>query len=132
MEEELSSTKKKAERRNHPRHDVKIPVKFRCEKSEGIYKSLEDWRGIERHGFTLDLSLGGMSLVVDDPLQVGEVLRFDLYLLDKKEVVSLFGAVRWSNEKGVGLRFLGVKPEEMEALGEFLSKVYERKSAVVH
>lgn len=90
---------------------------------------MDEWRGVERHGFTVDLSLGGMNLVVDDPIEVGEVLRFDVFLLDRKEVLSLYGAVRWSNEKGVGLRFLGMKPEEMEALEAFLNKVYSNKQS---
>ncbi len=123
-------SRKKPEKRAYARHPVKVPVKFRSGADEQVFQTMDDWRSAEQNGFTLDLSLGGMSLVSDHPLTVGEVLRFDVYLLDQKNKVSLYAAVRWVNEKNAGIRFIWVRPKDMDVLKEFIQKLSSAQAAL--
>jgi c-di-GMP-binding flagellar brake protein YcgR len=111
------------DRRTNPRLSVKIPVKYQLVDDKKVLKGIEDWRQSERHGFTLDLSMGGMQLVVDQPLPVKTVLKFDIYIMDKSRVISVYAEVMWTNEKGTGLRFLMMKTAEEEALKTFLENI---------
>ena len=110
------------ERRTHPRVSIKIPVKYQVEDDKIVLKKIDEWRESEKNGFTLNLSLGGMHLMVDQPLAVGSILNFEVFLLDKLHVVSIFAEVVWANKEGAGLHFLMMKPAEMDALKAFLDK----------
>jgi len=116
----LTRSKVGRERRSHPRLSVKVPLKYQLEKDRKIYKTREDLRKTQRHGFTLDLSRSGMNIVVDDPLKEGDILRFDVFLLHKRNLVSVYSEVKWVGPQSAGLYFLMMKPEESEALQEFL------------
>lgn len=109
------------ERRATPRLSVKIPVKYRLEDDQKVLKTIQEWRK-KQNAYTLDVSLGGMNLVVDHPLAVGQILEFEVYLLDPVKVVSIYGEVRWANEKEAGLKFVMAKDEDLEALQAFLRK----------
>lgn len=110
------------ERRATPRISVKIPVKYRLEDGKEVLKTIDEWRKTERNAYTLDLSLGGMRIVVDQPLSVGDILQFELFILDKVNRAAVYAEVKWVNEMGAGLRFLMMPEEELEALKAFLDK----------
>ncbi len=118
----MPDAKLSMERRTTPRVSIKVPVKYRLEKEKKVLRTIEEWRHSELNCFTLDMSLGGMSVVVDQPLSVGEVLCFELYLLDEKASVTIYAEVMWANNMGAGLRFLMMKDEEMRCLRAFLEK----------
>jgi Tfp pilus assembly protein PilZ len=101
---------------------VKIPIKYHLEEDRKILKTRNDLVKGTRHGFTLDLSPGGMSVVLDDPLKGGEVILFDLYLLHQRDNLKIYSQVRWVGPKSVGLRFLAMKPEDAKVLEDFLEK----------
>jgi c-di-GMP-binding flagellar brake protein YcgR len=118
----MPKTKIANNRRDNPRVSIKIPVKFLPAEDKKVLKKIEDWRESKKHGFTLDLSTGGMQLVADHPLAVGSVLEFKIYILDKVSVVTVYARVMWTNKNCNGLRFLLIKPAEMDALTSFLQK----------
>ena len=110
------------ERRETPRISVKIPVKYRLEDDKEVLKTIKEWRQSEKNAYTLDVSLGGMSIVVDQPLSKGDILCFEIYLLDQKNVVTVYAEVKWTQKKEAGLRFLMMRDNDMEALRAFLGK----------
>ncbi len=118
----MPQTKIANNRRDNPRVPIKIPVKFFPAEDKKVLKKIEDWRESKKYGVTLDLSPGGMQLVVDYHLAVGSVLEFKIYILDKVSVVTVYARVVWVNKSSVGLHFLLIKPAEMEALASFLKK----------
>ena len=81
-----------------------------------------EWKKSEETTYTLNLSADGSHLAIDKPLAVGEILRFDLYLLDRITAATIYAEVKWADEKGVGLRFLMMPEDEKEALKAFLEK----------
>lgn len=111
------------ERRGNPRFTIKIPIKFRLEQNKKVLKKIEDWRQTEKNAYTLDISGGGMRIAVDQPLTVGDVLQFDIYLLDKSNVVSVYANVIRADKISAGLKFLMMKDDEMETLKNFLGKI---------
>lgn len=118
----MPKAKMSMERRLHPRINVKIPVKYRLEEDAQVIKTIAKWRSEEKNAYTLDMSLGGMSIVVDKPLSAGEFIKFEVYLLDKKNLVTIYAAVRWADKKSAGVRFLMMKNEDLDALKAFLEK----------
>lgn len=111
------------DRRINPRISIKVPVKYRLEKDKKVLKKIEEWRHNKEHAYTLDMSLSGMNIVVDQPLTKGEVMHFEVFLLDKKRVLTLYAEVKWANKKSAGLHFLLMKDEEKEGLRTFLENL---------
>lgn len=116
------------EKRGTPRISIKIPVKYRLEEDQVVRETIAEWQRKEKNAYTLDMSLGGMRIVVDQSLMAGEILRFDLFLLDKTNVVTIYAEVKWTDEKSAGLHFLMMKNEEMEYLKDFLEKSAGKES----
>ena len=110
------------ERRVQPRISIKIPIKYRLEKNKAVLKTIEEWRGSEKHAYTLDLSLGGMSIVMDQKVAVGTILCFEVFFLDAVNVMTIYAEVKWTDAGGIGLHFLMMKDTELEALKAFLEK----------
>jgi len=108
------------EKRKHPRLAVKVPVKFRMEDPTNVLRGIEEWRGLTLHGFTLNMGKGGMQIVVDQPLTLGDVLKFDLFLFFIRDYVSAFAKVAWVNERGAGLQFLTMTDPDRKAFEDYL------------
>ena len=111
------------EKRGTPRFAIKVPIKYRLEQNKKVLQKIEDWRQTEKNAFTLDVSLGGMRIAVDQPLTLGDVLQFDIYLLDKSNVVSVYANVIRADKTSAGLKFLMMKDDERDALKNFLGKI---------
>ena len=111
------------EKRGNTRFSIKIPIKYRLEQNKKVLKKIEDWRQSEKNAYTLDMSMGGMQIAVDQPLTVGDVLQFDIYLLDKSNVVRVYANVIRADKISAGLKFLMMKDDEREALKNFLGKI---------
>jgi c-di-GMP-binding flagellar brake protein YcgR len=120
QEGEMPKSKIAVNRRDNPRVSIKIPVKFLLIEDKKVLKKIEDWRDSKKHGFTLDLSAGGMQLAAEHHLTVGSVLEFKIYILDKVKVVTVYARVVWTNKNSSGLHFLLMKPAEKDALTSFL------------
>lgn len=110
------------ERRGKPRFFVKIPVKYRLEEAEMVIRA-EEWRQTKENAFTLDMSLEGMQIVADQPLTAGNILPFDLFLLEKRNVVRVYSKVVRVRRKKAGLHFLAMKDDARKCLEEFLEKI---------
>lgn len=111
------------ERRIQPRISVKIPIKYRLEEDKAVFKTIQEWRSTEKHAYTLDLSLGGMNIVMDQQVAIGTILSFEIFLLDTITSMTIYAEVKWTNARGTGLRFLMMKDAEMNALKSFLEKL---------
>jgi c-di-GMP-binding flagellar brake protein YcgR len=107
------------ERRGSPRLSMMIPVKYRLERDEKVLRGIEDWRSEENNALTLDMSLGGMQIAVDRSLAVGDVLHFDIHLLDKARNASVYAKVIRTGKGKAGLQFLMMNDGEREALKAF-------------
>ena len=110
------------EKRTNPRLSIKIPVKYRLVDNQMEMTSVQEWQKAEQNAYTLDMSLGGLQIVVDKPLKVGSIHQFDIYLLEKTDCICPYAEVIWSNEKSSGLKFLMMMSEDMEHLKDFLEK----------
>jgi Tfp pilus assembly protein PilZ len=108
------------ERRRHPRIPIKVPFKYQLNEGKKILKTKDHLLRGTRHGFTLDLGLGGMRVVLDDPLRVGDVVPFEIFLFHKMNRVKVFSRVQWVGPKSLGIRFLLMKPEESFCVEQFL------------
>ena len=87
-----------AERRQHPRIDVKTIVNFSV-----VIPAYEV-------GSTKDISQGGICLEVKRKLSVGTILRLDFDLPgDKPEHIEALGRVVWQRPKEDGTYSTGIK-----------------------
>jgi c-di-GMP-binding flagellar brake protein YcgR len=121
-EGEVPKTKIDNNRRDNPRVSIKVPVKFVPAEDKKVVKKMEDWRESRKYGVTLDLSTEGMQLAAEHHLKVGSVLEFNIYILDKVNVVTVYAKVVWTHKNSAGLHFLLMKPAERDALTSFLQK----------
>lgn len=118
------------ERRGTPRFSINLPVKYKLERNEKVLQKIDDWRQTENNAYTLDVSVGGMQIAVDQPLTVGDVLQFEINLLNKSRKVVVYAKVIRTNKKSAGIQFLMMKDEEREALEAFFEFLrFKQKNA---
>ena len=102
-------------RRAFPRHDLLVTVRHSGEESD------DDWMS------TRDVSAGGMRLLSDRALEKGDHLKLEILLPDGSWLAAET-KVAWSvkldvnapAEYEVGLRFVGLTPEDMERMKPLL------------
>ncbi len=111
------------EKRTNPRVSVKIPVKFRLVEDKEEIRNIVVWRKKDINAFTLDISLGGMYITVDQPLEIGNIIQLDLFLLDVTNVIGVYAEVVRANKNGAGLTFLMMKTSDRYSLLVFLDKI---------
>lgn len=116
------------ERRIHPRVSVMIPISYSVMEAEKEIASALEERRMERHGHTLDVSLGGLFIMSEHPLKEGEILDIRITIPGLNNILSATTEVVWSNEKGGGVRFLRMKEEEMKTLKAYLDRATARES----
>ena len=83
----------------------------------------EEWGQTKKNAFTLDVSLEGMQIVVDQPLMAGTILPVELFLLEKRNVVNVFSKVVRVRREKAGLHFLAMKDDARQYLKEFLEHI---------
>ncbi|MFA4873987.1 MAG: PilZ domain-containing protein [bacterium] len=105
------------ERRVHPRRQHRTKVVFEDEFGEGLF-----------YVYSEDISLGGIFLASDVPLQVGTLLFLSFELPGHKRPVRVTGEVvrRASSgstpASGMGIRFAGLSEVARKRLEEFLAE----------
>jgi PilZ domain len=87
--------------RKHPRALFTVPVTLRHLIAGGVRKA---------RGITLDISEGGLAILVHGDLRVGETVEIDLSLAGKP--LNLVAIVRHSSNVRTGFEFVGLTPEE--------------------
>lgn len=111
------------EKRAHSRLLVKFPVTFQLldekHKNEAVQKIGTD----PKDAHTVDAGLGGMYIVSEESLKIGNHLNVKVVLPPPEAPLTLLADVVWADGKGAGLRFLAMKEEEIKILEIFLEKL---------
>jgi len=115
------------ERRIHPRVSVMVPISYTIVEAPSEIASALEGRRNERHGHTLDVSLGGLFILSEHRLQEGEVLEMRVTIPGLNNILAATTEVVWCNEKGGGVRFLRMKEEDMKILKAYLDRATARE-----
>ena len=110
------------ERRQHPRVQMALPIKFRVIDDQREIETLLERRKRDQTSETIDLSQGGAYIAAPTELKTGTILRLDVQVGDGAPNISAFAEVVWANETGAGLRFLAMKEEDAQRLKDHLEK----------
>lgn len=111
------------EKRVHPRVSVRVPIKCRLMEDSMFIGSITERRKMEIRSQSMDMSLGGIRMTVDQNLEVGSVMSVQFSLDRDSSLFSAFAEVVWSDPEKCGVRFLAFKEQEMEAFKAALAKV---------
>jgi Tfp pilus assembly protein PilZ len=110
------------ERRVHPRLAVEIPIIFRVLDDQEEINNTMEWHNYIKHRHTMDVSLGGMFIAVDQPLREGNILNLEISIPDTPDKLKAMAEVVWSSETGGGIRFLIMSEDDMKSLKTYLDK----------
>jgi c-di-GMP-binding flagellar brake protein YcgR len=111
------------ERRNHPRIPLKIPVKYWLINDPKEIEMISTNKRHEQNTHTINVSLSGLYIVLDEKLNVGSIIRLDISIPDYSVSMAAFAEVVWSNKRGGGLRFEAIKEADQEVLKNFLLQI---------
>jgi CheY-like chemotaxis protein len=93
---------------------------FRVAVQAAISVRMDDSTALE--GILLDLSNGGMDVLVAKPLPSGALVHFSFELPDTGTILEGNAEVAWGSANGqTGLRFLDMEPKIREQLGQWLT-----------
>ncbi len=110
------------ERRQHPRVQLAVPVKYRVIDDQKEIANLLERKKRDLQSKTVDLSEGGVYIGAPVILSVGTILRIEINLSDGGSLLSAFAEVVWANDTGAGLRYLAMKEEDAVRLKDHLDK----------
>jgi hypothetical protein len=79
--------------RKHPRRPCDIPVKYITK--HDIYQ-----------GEAKNISLGGIFLKTENEVEIGQQLNLAIPVRKKGKIIKRTGKIVWSNQTGVGIKFL--------------------------
>jgi len=116
------------DKRAHPRVPVKIPIQFRLMEDHKEITNIKDMGSKTKAGQTLDTSMGGMFVVADQNLSIGDILSLKITIPPKTMALSAFAEVVWANATGAGLHFLAMKEEDVAELENYLKGVTDKKA----
>jgi hypothetical protein len=111
------------DKRAHNRILVKLPVSFKVLDEKRKDKSLRNRGDFHRDAESWDTSLGGMYLVSEEPLRSGEHLSLKISIPHKDGGLTVLADVVWADDSGAGLRFIGMKDEEIRSLEDHLKSL---------
>jgi len=108
------------ERRLHKRFNKDLEVEYSVEKRHRL-----------KNGMTVDLSRGGMKLLLDEKLPKGAILGLKVYIPEKKRTIELEADVVWTNDAdkkdpsgkrffSSGVKFIAIKEPAGVHLSEYL------------
>jgi Tfp pilus assembly protein PilZ len=75
----------------------------------------------------MDVSLGGLCVMSEQPVQTGNVLRLDISIPDTSKSLKAMAEVVWANDTGGGIRFLAMDEADIETLKSYLSKAATKR-----
>lgn len=76
--------------------------------------------------YTFDISENGVSVITEDPLPVGQVVRLQFFTPRSARAVTLEAQVVWSRlepEGGMGLKFINLDGERRGVLRSFMAEL---------
>jgi len=110
------------ERRKHKRMDKKCSVRYKlisADESAEIKKT-----AIKLNAESADISLGGIRMTVETNAQIGDIIRVEVILDEKKDIVTTFAEVKWVKGKEaikeIGIEFLILKDKDRELIYNLL------------
>ena len=118
----MSNGTRFVEKRSNPRVPIKIPLKFRLLDGAKDPATISGMRKTEISSQAVDASLGGMYIILEQKLDIGNIMSLHFTLPEIPGELSAFAEVVWGNESGVGVHFLALKPEDMQSLDWTLSR----------
>ena len=81
-----------------------------------------EYSGAHSKGSSRNISVGGMMLETELKLKQGDRLRLRFSVPVQKEPVDTEAEVRWTEDKAVGVRFVGLRARDIWALGKLLNQ----------
>ena len=100
-----------AEKRQHPRQSVQLPVAFQREGGPRI------------DGLSRDMSIGGMFVETTTPAPFGSTVQIFMTLPGLKQEVTVKATVRWTEHDGMGVQFGLMGVRETHALTRLIAGV---------
>ncbi|HUK55424.1 MAG TPA: PilZ domain-containing protein [Nitrospiria bacterium] len=81
-------------------------------------------------GHTQNISIGGLFMSTERPLQAGEQFPIEFVLPDRKTKINCTGEVTWTRSyaaegagsEGIGVRFVDLNDQKMKAIGQWIKK----------
>ena len=110
------------EKRQHPRHRLKLEVDFRVLKDrKEVEKFLQNLEH-EKSGVTEDVSLGGLYLSCGHSLTEGDIVQMDVKAPGHHDSLKAYAEVVWSDPRGGGFKFLSMSDNDRKFLDDYLTK----------
>jgi c-di-GMP-binding flagellar brake protein YcgR len=119
----MKEAKLLVEKRVYPRISAKLLVKYEILEDQKKIQTLHERKNFEKSTNTVDLSLGGAFVLLDERLALGSVLRLNIKFSEDNLSVSVYADVTWANETGCGIRFWAMKDADMVILKSYLAKI---------
>ena len=111
------------DRRAHPRYQVQFPVKYCFVRDKNEINAIQEFSKKDVVAVTRDISLGGMQIALEQPLQAGDILAFEIPLPGGSPPLSACAEVVWTNGNIGGLHFLILGEEDLTVLKAYLKKL---------
>ena len=101
------------DKRTSTRHVVSLPAKLAIE-------------GKQEPCTIVNLSLGGALVMATSKLVMGQRVSITFAVPTVEEAVEVGSTVRWSDDKGVGLQFDGLRARDVWALNKYFEQLHSR------
>lgn len=113
-------------RRVFDRFETVLPVTVQLANSGAPTGAVADAVSIDNSvvvtGNTINISLGGMLLAVNEPVPFGANVKVRVTLPALKEQSELPATVRWSKAGSIGVQFGSLRAKEVWALNQLFSR----------
>jgi hypothetical protein len=119
----MREAKMLVEKRIQPRISTKLQVKYRLLDEGTRLHLVQDRMQQERVTHTVDISLGGAFVLLEEKLDLGSVLRLSIKLPEDDLTVTAYAQVTWTNRTGCGLHFWSMKDSDREILRGYLAEI---------
>jgi PilZ domain len=106
-------------RRTSTRYDVTIPSKLTIITARPGGTAIN---GAPMDVTMTNLSLGG-ALIAGTKQAMGQRLEISFRVPTLKESIQIGGVVRWTDAKGIGIQFDGLRAQEVWALNEYFKQL---------
>ena len=99
-----------ADKRTSTRHPVSLAAKLAVD-------------GSPHEATVVNLSLGGALVVAQKKLSMGQRVQVKFAIPTAEDAIEVGSTVRWSDDKGVGLQFDGLRARDVWALNKYFEQL---------